>query len=135
MTLYRGTEVAVKRVLPAEDFDNATSFLPLTSKLSLDFEKGRSTHLNLPSRELETGKSSHMSLPSQELEVGRSWHVSLPADSGSRHTTSNSMLKGRGLAKLRSDFISEMKIISKLRHPNITTVMVRLRNEASQPCC
>lgn len=49
----------------------------------------------------------------------------------------NDMLNGpkrlRYLAKLRADFVEEMRLLSKLRHPNITTLMGAVMNADSEP--
>lgn len=49
----------------------------------------------------------------------------------------NSQLAGpkrlRYLAKLRADFVDEMRLLSKLRHPNITTLMGAVMNSDSEP--
>lgn len=89
---YRGTKVAVKRVIPPKN-------------------KGKRNHLGPE----EPSESYFMdSMRSESLR-----------DSGSfLGTTQLTPPSGpSGYAKLREDFIVEMRYLAKLRHPNITTVM------------
>jgi hypothetical protein len=109
---HRGTDVAVKRVLPTEEYGNERI------KTNADVESSGSLHEDTS----EYG--------------GRSTHLG-PYDSGSMHMIKTANVPGSGTfvmrsgsaggwngRNLRSNFISEMKIVSRLRHPNITTVMV-----------
>jgi len=173
---YRGTQVAVKRVLPASASSKSNSTKSGTTSSSLGvwrkrsgkskndnpirtsiFGTGPSFHSGGSDYEEheENSKRDERSTRSEtddtqtneviDLEAGKNSGTAEGSTSGTRSnhgltsgsistegrkTARRGMAKmsthfatTRGTAKLQADFISEMKYLSKLRHPNITTVM------------
>jgi serine/threonine protein kinase len=123
----RGTDVAIKRVLPAEENDNDPTTLPSRSKSSGDVEMGKNAVIRMllsDGNSMPLGKSPVMSL----FDTSSAYMVKMTSmgvsDSGTMRSGSAAGVKGRNLMKLRSDFVAEMRLLSRLRHPNITTVMV-----------
>ena len=76
--------------------------------------------------DLETG--SHGSQDSFAAANGVS--LSIGSQSTTRHSGSRftSIFFGDDYSRLKKDFVSEMRYLSKLRHPCITTVMGTLRS-------
>lgn len=121
LALYRGTEVAVKRVIPPKKVKSTairsgtlsgSIFLP--DEFDGDLEDPLFSHSarNLTSSEAvrPPGNASSKGLESATTST-ISWF------SSSRKSTSNYH------AKLKEEFVDEMRYLAKLRHPNITTVM------------
>jgi hypothetical protein len=127
-TLRRGTDVAIKRVLPTEENDNDPTTLPSRSNAGGDVEMGKNAVMQMHMSDGDStplGKGPGMGV----TDSGSGYKVKTTStgvsDSGAMRSGSAAGVKGLNLMKLRSDFIAEMRLLSSLRHPNITTVMVR----------
>ena len=123
---YRGTQVAIKRVIPPK-------------------QKNRSRHSSMGSitsfedkTENSAGKNSGLAsgLMSGSMVSGSSKLSSSSADHGTRSLLASTLRRSSGgwarftrsnqtvnWEKLKQDFVKEMRYLSKLRHPCITTVM------------
>jgi hypothetical protein len=93
---YRGTQVAVKRIMPPKTDSSRDTTNVLEDKFQCGIGEG--------------SKSVDSSLSDLGVDKGSS-------------STGKKMSQGAKWKKLRSDFIEEMRYVSKLRHPCITTVM------------
>lgn len=104
---YRGTQVAVKRVLP--------------KKRSADGYSRRASGTKNHSSVL----GSHMSWAMMTSTKQRNIHSTTLALSRFHDTRNGTKKKDNDalLRKMRQDFVAEMRCLSKLRHPCITTVM------------
>jgi len=106
---YRGTKVAVKKVIPPEEMD-----------LKLIYENSVIT---------SSGASSD---PEQGFKnpglQSTGTHGSMMTSMNSGHN-STARQKKRSYEKLKADFVVEMRQLAKLRHPNITTVMGAVTSE------
>eukprot|EP00588_Corethron_pennatum_P001339 CAMPEP_0194299158 /NCGR_PEP_ID=MMETSP0169-20130528/60564_1 /TAXON_ID=218684 /ORGANISM="Corethron pennatum, Strain L29A3" /LENGTH=1505 /DNA_ID=CAMNT_0039049229 /DNA_START=234 /DNA_END=4748 /DNA_ORIENTATION=- len=104
---YRGTNVAVKRVIPPQKKSKVGS-----SKIDMttSFE-------NNPSKQDSASKQDAASTSAT---------LSLRMMSGSSKARNE-------YAKLKADFILEMRALSKLRHPNITTIMGAIVTKNEEP--
>lgn len=130
---YRGTAVAVKRALPPPKHQ----MLPFVG----DFlfrdrsSKGASAEFRLSSEFFQT--------PSEKVEFSFDEEAVDPVNPG---LTSNSNCslgtscdnpdiskKTYGSPKMRADFVSEMRHLAKLRHPNITTTMGAVISPGEEP--
>ena len=124
---YRGTLVAVKRVIPPRVVEK---------RKKAEAKKNRSNEQAKPAwdMDLETG-SQASSRSSRSITVNG---MSLQLGSGSsgyRKSGSRlaSLIFGDDYTRLKRDFVSEMRYLSKLRHPCITTVMGKLNFAFSVP--
>ena len=102
---YRGTKVAVKRAVPPKNNKSIHFSMMDLSSEELGAEKGQ-----------ESGSSSAALEGSGSFGVRRSFHFAL---SSFRKNTSQNPLSSsaRNFDRLKSDFVEEMKILSRLRHP------------------
>lgn len=151
---YRGTEVAIKRVIPAKEKQNPSReiFNP-TASSSVDLEAGRehatrrvsfvqqgvigedSGNHTQRKTSIEHIDQRRASIGSQSLRRGSMQMNS----SGSRKTHHGvyrflSTIGGQDEhTTLRKDFIREMRLLSKLRHPCITTVMGAVLDGVHEP--
>jgi hypothetical protein len=105
---YRGTQVAVKRIMPPQMNTSRGSGSVQENKFQPGIGSGS-----------KSGDGSHS-------ETGGDTTTSQSLTSGASSFKGKKMSQGAQWKKLRSDFIEEMRYISKLRHPCITTVMGRL---------
>lgn len=113
---YRGTPVAVKQTMPG---DNDRWVLPMTSTLDGTISGGPLDGGTLDGGALNSGTLSSLSA------VG-TWEGSKAGGLGLRSSGGNASVSSSGVQtrrKLKSEFMEEMRTLSKLRHPCITTVM------------
>jgi len=116
---YRGTKVAVKRVIAPETKhkrkshkEQATFKIDSISRASEDPENGLKSNPGLQS----TGThKSHLMSTSRHL------------------ATTSARQQKRTHEKLKADFVVEMRQLAKLRHPNITTVMGAVLSRGEEP--
>jgi serine/threonine protein kinase len=120
---YNGTHVAVKR-LDASKFESHGSSSKrskntlLTSSVPSQ-EQAPSTKKDEDILNLEAGLCKHGYMKKRSKSFGvTSLRVS-KIGVGSR----SAPIKSRGKAQMQKDFIEEMKLLSKLRHPCITTII------------
>jgi len=116
---YRGTMVAVKRVIPPLTATNATNSERIDASGSA---KAPNLLLSLK------GKINHNSFnfePHADTEVKRSVLL--------RSAFDFSSLKKHNHEKLKAEFIQEMRLLSKLRHPCITTIMGAVISKSEEP--
>lgn len=177
---YRGTQVAVKRVIPPKNSTakNATQTTKIFEAEDFDFNHAdenapssmglRSGSLNVTDRTLTTKKfqrlSSNLSsveegMPLQQQEVVFPIPVDIPEEgpnastdllsvkspssSSSQARTNKKSVFGARVRKylgfkdeydlLKDDFVHEMRHLSKLRHPCITTVMGAVISKTQDP--
>mmetsp|Transcript_29050 Transcript_29050/g.57800 ORF Transcript_29050/g.57800 Transcript_29050/m.57800 type:complete len:1354 (-) Transcript_29050:61-4122(-) len=104
---YRGTNVAVKRVIPPQKKSKVGSS---KTDMTTSFE-------NNPSKQ---------DYASKQDPASTSATLSLRMMSGSSKARNE-------YAKLKADFILEMRALSKLRHPNITTIMGAIVAKNEEP--
>jgi len=145
---YRGTEVAVKRVIPPKERSQgySSSFSESYNKIFCPIDalsgqvQGRANFTATSTTQMLSSQSSRNS-GGESLNCPR---VSLEKNSGTKSLKMGSKeITSLGVARankfiicrggprhkaLRKDFIREMRTLSKLRHPCITTVMGALLN-------
>lgn len=109
--LCRGTYVAVKRVLPPDHDDVQPDVSSRAFSSRIVFEAPRNI---APSKHL-----TQDTFESRRSRTALDWK-----QGASSRCIPKRITKGRGYAKLKANLIAEMKCLSRLRHPNITTVMV-----------
>ena len=95
LAYYRGTKVAVKRVIPAEEKDDETN--KTSGALSQFFRGSRS------------GDGVPLARSSLKKQKSKHWRASLIGDSQTR-------------SRLQADFVSEMRLLAKLRNPSTTVI-------------
>ena len=105
---YRGTQVAVKRVAPLNSLERR--------KLA----DGRSSLVNPDVDQLAIKETKDAQGADIEVGMGMSSTRAMASTMMSRHRKSSIQTGGRNF---HAEFISEMRLLSKLRHPCITTVM------------
>ena len=128
---YRGSKVAVKRVLPPASAKRKGKTEGTMFGSPLKLESRDSSTLLVPAT--ETPSSSDSS--GQDLEMGGK-HENTDTSSGrgkrdqarlsqSIHTkrTGMSTTRNGSLQKMKQAFMEEMRVLSKLRHRNVTTLM------------
>ncbi|KAI2506325.1 guanylate cyclase [Fragilaria crotonensis] len=135
---YRGTQVAVKRVIP-----------PLQTKDgSAEHENRLGSMLSFPSGKT-SGKSSNSYFDFSRSNGNDRASTTPPGVpngkrvNGTHEISSMESLNDTAIrvtrvttkqyAKLKSDFIQEMRLLSKLRHPCITTVMGAVLSSGNEP--
>uniref|UniRef100_A0A7S1G0J5 guanylate cyclase n=1 Tax=Corethron hystrix TaxID=216773 RepID=A0A7S1G0J5_9STRA len=111
---YRGTQVAVKRVLPKH-----MDLLPTGSTSLTSCRRSPKANLKVPALfDFPEEISQNME------EQGLVSSLSVNTYGSTKRKSFWHKLGGRSTYdQLRSDFVSEMRLLSKLRHPCITTVM------------
>lgn len=137
---YRGTEVAVKRVIPprrAKGSKSSTGPASVVKMLKMfDFSDGDAGDNSW------NGLEGSISNSAADVELGN-----LPSTKGERSGglkaaggkyQTKFWLKAlqnqnRDYSKLKEDFVEEMRHLSKLRHPCITTVMGAVINPHEEP--
>jgi hypothetical protein len=119
---YRGTQVAVKRI--KEDSSRARSAVSRSSSCAVDLGKKAIVRFDGSIDTMEAG----LVPPEQSLATGGT-------KSGMRTSSdyTRSRSKSSGSAKRRNDFIKEMRLLSKLRHPCVTTVMGAIVDKKAEP--
>lgn len=138
---YRGTEVAVKRVLPPTG--HRPGFSSAIGTLSTKVFRPRDKVPNENGRggDEESGLSTNKSLEEEEKAVnpGLQSGFALKSTSSGRGSMSRNLLSLRlmthlgGYRKMKADFITEMRQLSRLRHPNITTTMGAVLSPGVEP--
>lgn len=108
---YRGTSVAVKRVLPQNDVRGSTSHVSMKSVMENPPE----------SANVKRGLDSFHGL-------GRASHAN-PKPYTKRFGDINS----KTYDAQKTEFVKEMRFLSKLRHTNITTIMGAVVSDKSEP--
>lgn len=142
MAKYRGTDVAVKRVIPPKESKKPNSMKYMTSgAFEMDIEAGHH-----PSKKVHFGSDGDESTEegtnsTDQMKI----HTSgLRSGSGSM---SGSIKKAKGgldyilrtikgidkYETLKREFIQEMRLLAKLRHPCITTVMGAVLDGVHEP--
>ncbi|CAB9499064.1 activated protein kinase catalytic subunit alpha-1 [Seminavis robusta] len=125
---YRGTGVAVKRVIPPKSSKGKASRGPRDSmNSSMNGAGTRSTS--------GTGSVNGSVDMLSSVNNGTA-STMMKSGSESTHLFFNKKKKSSGdqdYAKLKSDFLKEMRHLSKLRHPCITTVMGAVISKNSEP--
>ncbi|CAB9514122.1 Receptor-type guanylate cyclase gcy [Seminavis robusta] len=130
---YRGTDVAVKRVIPPKEKGPKRRSSPMSSMNSI--ESGIKD--GFASGSLQLGATKGLRVGTESMQMG-----SQQTGSQSRWSLSTLFSATRGglrgghgasYAKLRKDFIQEMRHLSKLRHPCITTVMGAVISRKTEP--
>ncbi len=149
---YRGTTVAVKRVIPPKDWKNRGVFSDYRLVNEPDTMNASCAHGSVTGstkqrisdrinedEELGTDAEASTAVPlyPTNRRVSQSSTVSVPNSTNQCHTGNGSMeasgniiwrrffgsgSSGKNYEQLKQDFIVEMRILSKLRHPCITTV-------------
>eukprot|EP00980_Cylindrotheca_fusiformis_P023031 scaffold10066_cov100-Cylindrotheca_fusiformis.AAC.8 len=129
---YRGTEVAVKRVLPPRQGEGGWKLKGVTDTGSMESSEDPQTkkqdvgkqHLGIRSVSDEGSISQSMSstsvLQPTATRVGGTPTIAIASSEISR-------------SQLRKDFIKEMRVLSKLRHSCIATVMGAVLERGSEP--
>jgi guanylate cyclase len=165
---YRGTQVAVKQVLPPKD--QVSGNRNHGGKIGKHEGSGKKPESPIDHEDLETGMQSAVDVvfdsaveklsvtysenatstnPTNPSQEGSS--NSLPDDFGyktatnfslaagqysknnSKSSNSFSLKQGWWYSRMQNDFIEEMRYLSKLRHPCITTVMGAVISSKSEP--
>jgi serine/threonine protein kinase len=150
---YRGTEVAVKGVIPPkkkrkkhESGDEAGSH-GTRSYYSQEGESDMSVHSN--SMSIDSRSINMAGTMSEANHIGKaSWGnmsfgfgsqkvssimKSILSGSGQNKTMLQTTTEGGNRRQLRKEFIEEMRFLSKLRHPCITTVMGAVIDKKEEP--
>jgi len=147
---YRGTEVAVKRVIPqgqgsqkgSDDGTRSTSNLSLDTG---DMNDGmQSQHKSGQANFASWGGGYNSGFARGIINMYKgSKDSSKPSSAGSKGRMSNALKDMFGNSpkqtdapnrkKLREEFISEMKYLSKLRHPCVTTMMGAVIGKGEEP--
>lgn len=131
LATYRGTDVAVKRVLPERQTSNGSypssrtiSSQTISSRTISNEDQKLSTTEILPIH-YDNGK---LSSTNSTLRLGRAqmWVSSVVKASGSKSGE-------KELSRLREDFITEIRLLSQLRHPCIITVMGAVLEKGHEP--
>jgi serine/threonine protein kinase len=142
---YRGTQVAVKRVIPplkedAKDEKNSSHYSrvlgPFASKLNLLSGRTQTSFLN----HFDFGNTSQgeNSCRRSSMRLGSDISLINGHFLDSKGIESVDVLNltkcnASQYAKLKLDFIREMRLLSKLRHPCITTVMGAVIGSGEEP--
>ncbi|KAL3940226.1 MAG: hypothetical protein SGBAC_005186 [Bacillariaceae sp.] len=118
---YRGTQVAVKRVIPAK------------SRAAVE---SKDDYWDPQDKTDRTGKESTERYPSQNCGP-RPNNAGLQSGSSVSRRVNDVEIGSnkRSWQKLRTNFVEEMRILSKLRHPCICTVMGMSSNNWKFMCC
>jgi serine/threonine protein kinase len=119
---YRGTQVAVKRVIPPPKQGRNRSIRDITGRNSVWSMYGRSSsettqHFNFRSKILgSNGSDKQISIETVTTD-------------GSLSTIADN----KQYSKLKAEFVNEMRLLSKLRHPCITTIMGAMIESGEEP--
>jgi len=156
---YRGTQVAVKRVIPprlkdkkvkknnmlgsgeVKPLDDDAPVMVQARRSSLtngnvfDIENGVRQPLGIRSSDIDKDQSVFFGLKSGALwsQSGSTTRSSSMRMSGSFSGINKLFFKKDDYSKLKKDFMTEMRHLSKLRHPCITTVMGAVIDKREEP--
>ena len=141
---YRGTTVAVKRVIPSSASKNRELIFDGAGDDAQndDGEGAIDAQRASDMREIQQrakarlkGDSSMAGTRSRSLSQAgnNSYNQSSKASSHRKSSLLPQWLQGDDNKRLRQDFIEEMRTLSKLRHPCITTVMGAVVDKSSEP--
>eukprot|EP00977_Amphora_coffeiformis_P008723 scaffold1982_cov93-Amphora_coffeaeformis.AAC.45 len=120
---YRGTNVAVKRVIPPKQKNEQSSSEMFATK-STEIDGLMSSGPNiLSSYAMKSGLGSW-------ADIGMS---RVPRSSGSKSKNGQSAVSDMEYEELKKQFVEEMRHLSRLRHPCITTVMGAVIEEGVDP--
>ena len=150
---YRGTQVAVKRVIPPlsqtkdgsrESVDQnrlgstqrlhaSARFGSMLSRHSSEILRAHSgVHFEFSrSRRLDHASATSAGVADGNHVKGN--HTLSSAESLNDPSTRMTRVTSKQYAKLKADFIKEMRLLSKLRHPCITTVMGAVLSSGQEP--
>ncbi|CAB9497189.1 activated protein kinase catalytic subunit alpha-1 [Seminavis robusta] len=140
---FRGTRVACKRALPPtkEPRGRSSSLLGSTVDVGSEHRFRSSSVLGSPV-DLESGQfvsKSNGSGQFRDSNVSLAGPGKMSKGSGFE-STSSATLKSNGVfgrtvkaAKMKDEFVKEMRLLSKLRHPSITTVMGAVLSSGTEP--
>ena len=109
---YRGTNVAVKRVIPPKQKSEQASGMFMTKSTAIDGMMSSGPNI-LSSYATKSGFGSWA-----DLGMSR-----LPTASDSKSKSGRSTVSDTEYKELKNQFVEEMRHLSRLRHPCITTVM------------
>ena len=144
---YRGTNVAVKRVIPPRAGKARESIFDKENKASF-FGTGLSSVSAASGEEEEEGGDEVMTVEEkmqarfQDAKAGMASDDFMTSHGGTFSVSSRSqkkepwwktLLYGDENSRLRADFVEEMRTLSKLRHPCITTVMGAVVDKRTEP--
>ncbi|CAB9526100.1 activated protein kinase catalytic subunit alpha-1 [Seminavis robusta] len=130
---YRGTEVAVKRIVPPEQTTTKRSNAGTTSTLEMPVPGGATNN----GQDLEAGNNNN--------NIGKSSWANMSLGGGTKSATASAIRntitnakEGSGGAKidrkqLEKNLMEELSYLSKLRHPCITTVMGAVITPGEEP--
>jgi hypothetical protein len=129
---YRGTEVAVKRVIPPKS--PSGKMVDSGGAVTFDIESGKGSASKI---KYFHGVSLHKVVSEKSFKRksdargSKSFRI-VPESKFS--SSSNGRTSNRRTHKtLKQDFIREMRLLSKLRHPCITTVMGAVMDHVNEP--
>ena len=144
---YRGSKVAIKKIVPTKGRAGSTgtssggrSNSGSVSKWNpaksveldgpLDLEEGQDRKAKASNASLTSSSDSKSVDLTDRPDTGRKTSVTfstevkeLPMGSPNDDTRTASSRGSKSLARRKNEFVQEMRLLSKLRHPNITTVM------------
>ena len=138
---YRGTQVAVKRVIPPQHDgkkgDRDSTFWSKNTRSTYDAKMFDHSETDHSEARVECARDDSLS---GEGNGNMSWAgASLSfANSGILSLTNGGKKNGRKsraptLKQLKEEFMEEMRYLSKLRHPCVTTVMGALIDKGDDP--
>ena len=145
---YRGTPVAVKRAIPPKSNQARLSLPSLLNNIQDVFSNvNQNSFSSMPEGSIVFGESSQTSLrkistnirtailnsqgafvPSRTLSTTLNTIIQSSASNVSQRYVNN-----RHQRDLKNDFIREIRLLSKLRHPCITTVMGAVIDSGEEP--
>jgi len=130
---YRGTQVAVKRVIPARKAEQSTTsnkHRGTNSRLS----SGGNISIERFSDESAGKKSGQLSsLLKASITTTTSSSKGDSSENFFSVSKATTSLNRKTYDRLKQDFIEEMRLLSKLRHPCITTVMGAVISSREEP--
>ena len=116
---YRGTAVAVKKVLPVSaakaDWSNSRGSSGKKSKSNFGTATEDTTKIS--GGDIEIGLQSTFALPRGSVGRGSVGRGSVGRGSVGRGSVFNLFGTGASMKRIKRDFIKEMRTLSKLRHP------------------
>ena len=133
---YRGTPVAVKQVLPSSMKENASSFLPSHVEFKIEDDKTGTNNLGAMSALGMASRSPHKDEVSTEIKTGIfAWkrNKMIGEIVVGVENLKEGVLRKRNSAQIHHSFIEEIRLLSRLRHPAITTVMGAVIQKKLEP--
>lgn len=106
---YRGTQVAVKRVIPPKSRKSKDAFRSSTIGTASGVKSGSVSGMNNTMGSWAMGSLSK--------------HIGMSSQVRGNDQKRNSMSDAAKWNKMRREFVEEMRYLSKLRHPCVTTIM------------